>query len=169
MNESEIFTSRLVAYFGAEKFGGLIAFLIGVSALAFSFYLYRYGSTYRGMIYPLVLFGLIEVGVGGGLFLKSDKDVSRLLPLYSHSAQEFKSLEGPRMETVMQRFKMIKGVWLILLLGSAMFSFYFFKNDLVFSVCLGIILQVSVLLVFDMVAEKRADQYLQSIAQLRSV
>jgi hypothetical protein len=169
MNESEIFTSRLMAYFGAEKSGGLIAFLIGVSALSFSFYLYKYGSTYKGMVYPLVFFGLIETVVGGGLFLKSDKDIARLLPIYAHSAQEFKSIEGLRMETVMQRFKMIKAVWLILLLGGAMSGFYFFRNNLVFSICLGVILQTSVLLVYDMIAEKRADEYLQSIAELRSV
>lgn len=166
MTTSDFFTSKLMIYFTAEKHGGLIAFVLGIIALLISLYLFIYGSTYKGMLYPMALFGLIEVGVGAGLFLKTDKQVSGLMQLQAKSVAEFKKVEVPRMQKVMRNFKVLKIAWLFLIGASVALGFYFLNNDFIYSFCMGLVIQVAVLLIFDLYAEKRASAYLSYITTL---
>lgn len=156
----------LLAYFLAEKRESLLFMAVGVAAVVASIVLFQSSSPYRGMIGPLTLIGLIQLGVGGAVYFRTDDQIAELTALLKKDTTAYAAEELPRMEKVSSSFTTYKFIEIALLAAGIAMTFLFRGRDLPYSIGVGLILQASVMLVLDLFAERRADVYIQQIKSL---
>jgi hypothetical protein len=156
----------MLAYFLGEKRESLLFIAAGAVAITASILLYRSASPYRGMIGPLTLIALIQLGVGGSIYFRTDAQVAELSALLKSDAAAYAEKELPRMEKVSQSFTIYKWVEIALLAAGIAMTFLFRGRDLPYSIGVGLIVQSSLMLVFDLFAEHRADVYIGHIKSL---
>ncbi len=92
--------AELAAYFSAEKNESLLFVLAGVAALVASVWMWKTGSAHRGMGYPLVAVGLVQLVVGRSVYLRTDGQVAALAAQRAREPAAFQTAELARMETV---------------------------------------------------------------------
>lgn len=151
----------IYAYFQAEKTAGQAALAIGIVAgsLGGGVLLSAGAPFYTGLAIPLVLIGMVQVMVGATLARRSDRQAEDLEKLRTDSPSEFRAAEAPRMAKVLRNFVMIKRIELAL--NAAGLLLILLNNDLNFSKGLGagLFAQSAVMLVFDVLAERRGKAY----------
>ena len=157
---------QMVGYFAAEKAESWLFILVGVVAVGVSVWLWWSGSTYRGMAYPLIAVGLIQLVVGGTVAFRTDAQVAALTLQLASSPSAFQTAEVPRMEVVMRNFELYKLVEIALLLVGVALTYAFRRKEVVYGVGVGLVMQASLMLVLDLFAEKRGDEYLAAIRAL---
>jgi hypothetical protein len=150
----------LESYFDGEKQGATVALVLGVASLAFSFWLFRSSSPFRAMMFPVVLIGLLEVGLGVGLHLRTPSQVAALQSGLAENPTGTRDKELERMQRVQRSFTIIKIVEALLIAASVAVIFAMKERPVVVGAALGILLQASALLVFDVFAERRGAEYL---------
>ncbi len=160
--------SDIEKYFNAEKAESLLFFGIGLAGIitALVFFLYFKTSFYKGAAVPLALIGLLLGVVGYTIYMRSDADRIRNVYAYDLNPGELKEKEIPRMEKVMQSFKLYRYIEMALALAGAFLFFYFkHKTEQQFWSGLGIGLLVMALLALgaDYFAEKRGHVYLNGL------
>jgi len=160
---------QMVRYFSEEKAESWLFILVGVVALGASVWLLRTGSSYRGMAYPLIAVGLIQLVVGGSVAFRTDAQVAALTAQLASSPSAFQLAEVPRMEVVMRNFALYKGIELALLLVGVALTYAFRQKELVYGIGVGLVMQASLMLVLDLFAERRGDEYLAAIRTLPAV
>jgi len=149
----------LLRYFQGEKQAGVLCAALGVAALALSLWVWRAGSPFRTMAVPLAVVALVQLGIGVGLTARTGPQVARLTARWSAEPDAAKTDEATRMERVNTSFKMVEGLEVGLILLGLVLVFVFRQRPAVQGVGMGLLLQASVMLVFDLYAEKRAHQY----------
>jgi len=157
---------QLLTYFAGEKLGGIVAALLGVVALAVAIALVASRSSYRGMAVPLGLIALLELGVGIGVWARTEKQVATLLGELERAPAEMARAELVRMHTVMRNFRIIKIVELVVFVLGVVLTYAFARHPFAFAAGLGCIAQASVLLLFDLLAEHRAEPYVAALRAL---
>lgn len=157
---------EMTRYFTAEKIESVFFVAAGVIAIAASIWMWRTGATLRGMGYPLVIIGLIQIFVGGAILLRTDRQVAELTGQLQSAPAAYQAAEIPRMQTVQRNFALYKWVEIALLLGGLGMSFLFRQNDLWYGVALGLILMSAVMLFLDLLAEHRGARYLEQVQAL---
>ena len=157
---------QMVSYFAAEKAESWLFILVGVVALGASVWLLRTGSSYRGMAWPLIAVGLIQLVVGGTVAFRTDAQVAELTAQLASSPSAFQLAEVPRMEVVMRNFALYKGIELALLLVGVALTYAFRQKELVYGIGVGLVMQASLMLVLDLFAERRGDEYLSALREL---
>jgi hypothetical protein len=160
---------QMVRYFSEEKAESWLFILVGVVALGASVWLLRTGSAYRGMAYPLIAVGLIQLVVGGSVAFRTDAQVAALTAQLASSPSAFQLAEVPRMEVVMRNFALYKGIELALLLVGVALTYAFRQKELVYGIGVGLVMQASLMLVLDLFAERRGDEYLSALRTLPAV
>jgi hypothetical protein len=157
---------QMVRYFSAEKSESWLFILVGIAALAVSVWLLRTGSSYRGMAYPLIAVALIQLVVGGSVAFRTEGQVAALTAQLASSPAAFQAAEVPRMEVVMRNFQLYKALEVVLLLTGVALTVFFRRKELVYGVGVGLVIQASLMLVLDLFAEKRGDEYLAAVRAL---
>lgn len=157
---------HLLPYFAAEKQESLLFMLVGAAAVAVSVWLFVTGSRYKGMAYPLVAVAAIQFVVGGTVYFRTDRQVSELQVQFQHAPAAFKAEETKRMAVVVKNFKIYKWIEIALLAAGIALVLALRGNDLWYAVGIGLIIQSALMLVLDLFAEKRAEEYLSFIAGL---
>ncbi len=160
---------QMVRYFSEEKAESWLFILVGVVALGASVWLLRTGSSYRGMAWPLIAVGLIQLVVGGTVALRTDAQVAALTAQLASSPSAFQLAEVPRMEVVMRNFALYKGIEIALLLVGVALTYAFRQKELVYGIGVGLVMQASLMLVLDLFAERRGDEYLSALRKLPAV
>ena len=154
-------------YFVAEKQESVIFVVVGLLAIGFSLWLWMNGHRLKYMAYPLVVIALMQIVVGGTVYLRTDSQVSTLSAQLQVNPAAFKAEETARMETVMKNFSIYKSIeMLLLIMGVGMIAF-FQRHDVAAGIGVGLILQAAFTLTLDIFAETRGADYLsvvQSIA-----
>lgn len=150
-------------YFFGERQAGLCIAALGIGALLFTAWLFRSVSPFRAMMIPLGLVGLLQLGVGIGLYLKTPAQVAGVESGLSQADAATRSAahagETARMDRVQKNFVIIKIVWTVLIaLGLALAMFGAGRSAMI-GVGLGILIQASVMLAFDIFAEARGTTY----------
>lgn len=158
--------SQLVRYFAAEKAESVVFILMGVVALGVSVWLWRTGSSYRGMMWPLGLVALIQLGVGGSIYLRTDGQVEALTAQLASAPGAYQAAEVARMEVVMRSFALYKLIELALFAVGVGLTYAFRDRQTLYAVGIGLVLQSSLMLVADLFAEKRGDEYLAQVRGL---
>ncbi len=158
--------AQLLRYFAEEKAESALFVLAGVLALAASLWLWRTGSGYRAMAFPLVAVALIHLGVGGSVYLRTDGQVAALTAQLTQAPAAFQAAELARMDVVMRNFTVYKLVELALLAAGIAMTYAFRHREALYAVGLGLVIQAGVTLVADLFAEKRGDTYLTALRSL---
>jgi hypothetical protein len=168
MGGVERLRANMAEYFLAEKQESLIFLLVGALAIGASIYLLVTRHSYRGMAYPLIAVGLIQIAVGGSVYLRTDAQLAGLGEQLTAAPAAYKAAELPRMEKVATNFTIYKGIEIALLAAGIALTFAFRQREQLYGAGIGLILQASLMLVFDLVAERRADTYMALIRELPS-
>ena len=154
-------------YFVAEKQESVIFVVVGLLAIGFSLWLWMNGHRLKYMAYPLVVIALMQIVVGGTVYLRTDSQVSTLSAQLQVNRAALKAEETARMETVMKNFSIYKSIeMLLLIMGVGMIAF-FQRHDVAAGIGVGLVLQAAFTLTLDIFAETRGADYLsvvQSIA-----
>jgi hypothetical protein len=158
----------VITYFTAEKRESLLFLIAGGAAIVVSAWLWATGSPQRAMAYPLVAVALIQLVVGWTVFARTDRQVRDLHTQLARDPAAYAAAETPRMAAVQRSFRIYKAIEIVLL-AAGLAGFFLFRNrpDL-YAAALGLALQAALMLVFDLVAEQRAEVYVEQIRWLTS-
>ncbi|MFP2912096.1 hypothetical protein ACLESD_45160 [Pyxidicoccus sp. 3LFB2] len=155
--------AQLLRYFAEEKAESALFVIAGVLALAASLWLWRTGSSYRAMAFPLVAVAFIQLAVGGSVYLRTDGQVAALTAQLVQAPAAFQVAELARMDVVMRNFTLYKLIELVLLAAGIAMTYAFRHREALYAVGLGLVIQAGVMLVADLFAEKRGDTYLAAL------
>jgi uncharacterized membrane protein (UPF0136 family) len=118
------------------------------------------------MAYPLVVIGLLQIVVGGTVYLRTDSQVSTLSAQLQLNPSALKAEETIRMQTVMKNFSIYKGIeMLLLIIGVGMIAFLQ-RHDIVAGIGVGLVLQAAITLALDIFAETRGTDYLSAVQSI---
>ena len=154
-------------YFVAEKQESVIFVVVGLLAIGFSLWLWMNGHRLKYMAYPLVVIALMQIVVGGTVYLRTDSQVSTLSAQLQVNPAALKAEETARMETVMKNFSIYKSIEMLLLIMGVGLIAFFQRHDVAAGIGVGLVLQAAFTLTLDIFAETRGADYLsvvQSIA-----
>jgi drug/metabolite transporter (DMT)-like permease len=158
------FIHYIQTYFTGEKNLGLFMIPIGIILIAFATYLwYAHKSPLGyGMLIPLILVGILGIGMGIGLAYQSQYRLKNFPKLFQTDENAFIERELPRMEKVLQNFPRLKLAWMIIIV-IGLILLYFVKKDWLTGLSLSLILFGAIFLIIDSFAEKRAEIYTEKI------
>lgn len=156
----------IARYFTAEKNWCLVLAIFGLLALAFCVFLFR--TNFRAAVIPIGLVAFMQLGIGGGVYLRTDKQVDELRSTLERSPRKVQNIELPRMQKVMKSFISIEYIEIALIAAGIGLAFLFKERTGVFAVGLGLILQASLMLLFDLIAENRGAEYVAALKRLAS-
>ncbi len=153
-------------YFVAEKQESVIFVVVGLLAIGFSLWLWMNGHRLKSMAYPLVVIALMQIVVGGTVYLRTDSQVSTLSAQLQVNPAALKAEETARMETVMKNFSIYKSIeMLLLIMGVGMIAF-FQRHDVAAGIGVGLVLQAAFTLTLDIFAETRGADYLLVVQRI---
>lgn len=159
-------------YFNAERFESVFFIGVGVIAMAISVYFIFVMKKpfFYGMAISLIFVGLIQLVVGTTIFLRSPKDIIRVENTLKTQTTLIQTEEIPRMKTVMKSFVTYRYVEIALaILGLVLYVFFStqtFSSSLIKGLGLGLTIQAILMLGLDFFAEKRGQEYLETLIQL---
>ena len=166
MNPVNEMHAAIITYFKAEKRESLLFMAVGFAAITASVFLWRTGSPWQGMAWPLVAIALIQIVVGSTVYFRTDSQVLGLHTQLAADPGGYVETELPRMEAVRRSFNLYKGIEIALLIAGVAGYFFFRERQTLFAVSLGLMLQAALMLALDLVAERRADVYMDHIRRL---
>lgn len=153
----------VATYFEGEKNAGLFAAALGLVVLLGAAMLFPARLELRPLAYTLAVWGVLELAVGVGLYVKTGPQVARLLAQLASDPSALHAAELPRMIRVQRNFVVLEFVWIALIVGSATVGVWFKSRFSVSAVALGILVNAALLLAFDLVAERRGAVYLAAL------
>lgn len=159
---------QITKYFNAEKHESVLFILVGVVAIIVAtFFLTKIKQPfYNGMAYLLILVALIQIVVGGTVYFRSPKDITRVTQIVETDRAKIQTEEIPRMTTVMKNFSIYKWIEIALILVGVMLFFFFQPMSLGKGIGLGLFIQASFMLLLDFFAESRGKAYLAYLQSL---
>lgn len=151
------------SYFVAEKQESVIFVVVGLLAIGLSIWLWMNGHRLKSMAYPLVIIALMQIVVGGTVYLRTDTQVSTLSIQFQTDPEALKAEEGTRMQSVMKNFSIYKTIeMLLLIVGVGMIAFLQ-RYDVAAGIGVGLVLQAAFTLTLDIFAEARGADYLSAV------
>lgn len=153
----------IAAYFSGEKNGGLVLAGVGVAMLITAIVLFPARLELRSLAITVGVWSLLQLGIGIGLFLKTDAQVGALQSQLATSKETMTSTELPRMEKVQKNFVVLEMVWVAMIIVGAIVAWRMKESSTASGIALGILINASVLLAFDIVAERRGAIYLAAL------
>ena len=158
--------NNMSSYFVAEKQESVIFIVVGLLAIGLSVWLWMNGHRLKSMAYPLVVIALMQMVVGGLVYLRTDSQLSTLSAQMQVNPAAFKAEESTRMETVLNNFSIYKAVeMLLLIVGVGMIAFLQ-RNDMAAGIGVGLVLQAAFTLTLDIFAEARGADYLSAVQSI---
>ena len=160
MSQVEVVQYQVLQYFAGEQVESILFIIAGVSAVTASFFLFQMPGTYRGITYPLVSIALVQLIVGSTVYLRSDSQVAALTQQLNSDPAAFWNSEISRMQTVMAWFRWYKIIEILFLALGILLTFVMSKQTALFGSGIGLIMQASLVLILDLFAERRGEQYM---------
>ncbi len=153
----------ITKYFQAEKYEGVLFMLVGILAISFATYFYIKVKEpfYTGIAYPVMAVALIQIVVGLTVYIRSPKDIERMEKIIKSDQAAIKTLEIPRMQTVMKNFELYRLIELVLIAVSVALIVFFHVSALWKGVGCGLSIQAGLMLLLDYFAESRGKAYLE--------
>lgn len=160
--------NNMSSYFVAEKQESVIFIAVGLLAIGLSVWLWMNGHRLKSMAYPLVVIALMQMVVGGLVYVRTDSQLSTLSAQLQANPAAFKTEEATRMQTVMRNFSIYKAVeMLLLIVGVGMIAFLQ-RHDMAAGIGIGLVLQAAFTLTLDIFAEARGADYLSAVQGIPS-
>ena len=155
--------SAMESYFIDEKWESALFITLGAIAIVVGFLLWKNGSSYKTAAYPLVIIALIQIAVGAAVYQRSDAQLSGLYQQAGEAPAQYRADESARMDKVQTSFKLYKALELLLLVAGIGLCLGYRDTMSLYAAGVGLLAQSALLLVLDLIAEKRADFYVAAI------
>lgn len=155
--------NHMSSYFSAEKQESLIFLAVGLAAIGISVWLWMNGHRLKSMAYPLVAIALMQMVVGGSIYLRTDTQLSTLSAQLQANPAALKAEETTRMQTVMSNFSIYKAVEMVLLIVGVGMIAFLQRHDVAAGIGVGLVLQAAFTLTLDIFAEARGADYLTAL------
>lgn len=155
--------NHMSSYFSAEKQESLIFLAVGLAAVGISVWLWMNGHRLKSMAYPLVAIALMQMVVGGSIYLRTDTQLSTLSAQLQANPAALKAEETTRMQTVMSNFSVYKAVEMVLLIVGVGMIAFLQRHDVAAGIGVGLVLQAAFTLTLDIFAEARGADYLTAL------
>jgi len=155
-------------YFKAERAESLVFIAIGIIAFAAGLYfLFSFKKPfYTGIAWPLIIIAVIQIFVGGAVFIRSPKDIARVEIMCSTNYHALATQEIPRMETVMKNFVVYRFIEIALAAVGIILILTPFLGNMSQGIGTGLFIQSLLMLAADYFAMKRGQQYLDWLQEL---
>lgn len=157
----------LHAYFRGERVGSLyflVPYRLGCLALAVVALRVERGGFGLGLAIPLALLGLLGLGVGGAVGLRTPAQVAALETQLAQDPTAFLATELPRMERVNQNWgRYLAGYVAFLVIGAGLR--FGLKAELAQGLGIGLIFFGASGLIIDGFAERRAQVYTTALGE----
>lgn len=153
----------ILTYFAGEKNAGVVIAILGAIAIAFAALFVQPRYELRAFAITLGIFGLIEIALGVGLFLKTDPQVARLLETMASDAARFYADETARMEKVQKNFVVLEIVWIVLAIACVLTAVLMKHRPIPNGIAMALLIHVACLTSFDIIAERRGAIYLSAL------
>jgi len=149
-------------YFKAERMESLVFMAFGIIAfIAGIYFIFSLKKPfYTGMAWPLIIVALIQLFVGGAVFIRSPKDIIRVEKIVSANQGSIATEETPRMETVMKNFVIYRWVEMALVAIGVSLILTQPAGSMGKGVGTGLFIQSFLMLVADFFAMRRGQIYL---------
>jgi hypothetical protein len=148
----------IALYFTGEKNAGVLCVVLAVLSVALTLWVWRVHPPLRAIAAPLLLIGLIQLAIGLTLASQTRLQVASLRHDLASQPETARAQELARMDRVNRNFTRIKIVEAVLIVA-ALALILAFRSSALVAIGLGLLLQTSVMLVFDVFAERRAQVY----------
>jgi hypothetical protein len=155
--------NQMSSYFSAEKQESLIFIAVGLLAIGLSAWLWMNGHRLKSMAYPLVMIALLQIVVGGSVYLRTDTQLTTLSAQLQANPAGMKAEETTRMQTVMSNFSIYKAVEMVLLIVGVGLIAFLQRHDMAAGIGIGLVLQAAFTLTLDVFAEARGADYLSAL------
>jgi hypothetical protein len=156
----------LTLYFNREKYAGLFLAGIAIGVMVAAVIMLRTGP-FRPFPVTMAIVALAEIGLGIGLYLRTGPQVRRLEEQLRLDAAAFHSAESSRMARVQRNFVVIEYAELIVIVVAAATAVLMKTRPGPAGVALGLAISASVLLAFDVYAERRGAEYVSALEAFR--
>ncbi len=153
----------LISYFHGEKLSGIAWGFAGVVSLLLAVGVVKFADRYRAMIWPLILFGVLQVGLGLSVGLRTDGRVARIEAELQKNPEQVRAAEEKRIGLINTAFVALKIVW-ILMFASGVVFIYLHRPTL-FAVGLALVLEGAAMMVLDSAAEARHHVYYATLTR----
>lgn len=153
-------------YFAEEVKESWVFVAMGVCALAVGLWLWRSHSAFRHALWPLASIAVIQLSVGSYILARTPHQVARLESELARAPAEAKAAEVGRLTKVLDAFRFYKLFEIALILVAIGLALFLPHNTVARGVALGLLLQASLMLAADLVAEQRAEAYLDVLRRL---
>lgn len=150
----------LLEYFAAEKQGAMVLLVGGVIGVGAATALTMMRSSYAGAAIPLVALGLLAVGIGAGIWGRTDHQVLWLTDQIRSTAVTAVPAEVSRMQRVRRSLQMALVFEGFVIAAGVVLALASRSTPHVFAAGLGCIGAGALLLTFDLIADRRAALYL---------
>ena len=107
--------------------------------------------------------GLAILAIGIGLYFKTGPQVANLVSQLANDSSAFWSAEPARMEKVQRNFVYLEYTWLTLLPLCSIIAVWKKDHLTINGIALGFVLNVAIVLAFDIIAERRGATYLRAL------
>lgn len=156
-------TALMADYFAGEKAAGLLLFCIGIAALCAATALFPARHELRAFALTLGIFGVLELTIGLGLYLRTDPQVTALLARLTRDEAAFRAAEFERMTVVQRNFVIIQVVWSVFIAASGIAVWMMKGRPTATGIALGILIHAAMFLAFDRIAERRGSIYFDAL------
>ena len=156
LEDVTIMHDAFTLYFNGEKFAGLFIAGVGLVAIVAAALLFR---SLRAFSVTLLILALIEIALGVGLYLRTGTQVRRLEAQLASDEGGFRAVETARMIRVQRNFVFIEWAEVAIIIVSGLVAVGLKYRPVAVGVALGLLIHASVLLAFDLVAERRGAVY----------
>lgn len=160
--------NQIVKYFTGERQESFLFLSMGIIGItiAIFFLLGTKTSFLKGIAIPFILVSMLEIIVGVTIINRSPKDIVRVDGYLIDRVELIQNNEIPRMEKVMQNFRMYRYVEITLIIAGIVLMHGFRQNLLWNGIGLGLFIQSSIVLILDFFAERRGEIYLSYLRKL---
>lgn len=158
--------SDLRHYFNEEVKGAWIFLAVGLVALLAGLWLWRSQSAFKHACWPLAAVALLQMGAGAVIVLRIPAQEAALEQSLAQQPAAFKAQESQRMAQLLDAFRFYKLAEIALVLMALGLALFLPHNVLARGWGLGLLIQSTFLLSAGLVAELRAETYLDAIRRL---
>lgn len=153
-------------YFDEEVKTGWVFLAAALLALLAGAWLWRSQSAFRHALWPLAGLALLQLGAGSLLVLRTPSRVASLQAQLDQDPAAFKDREGQRVARGLDAFRVYKLAEIALILAALGLALFLPQNGPARGWALGLLLQCALLLAAGLVAEQRAETYLDALRRL---
>jgi hypothetical protein len=157
----------MTRHYGSEELKqGWVFLCVGLSAALAGAWLWRSQSAFRHALWPLLLLAAVQMAMGGMTLLRQPPAGRRSEAALVSNPPAFKAGETRRLTRLMDKLRFHKLAWIAGVLAALGLALFLSHNAVARGLALGLLLQSTLMLAANLVAEQRTEAYLDLLRRL---